>query len=368
MPATLLNVDDGPSGPELTAQVQGVLEAGGLALLPTETVYGIAARADDADALAALANAKGRPTEQPFTWHVGDDTCLDALGARTAAVDRLVQRYWPGPLTLVVPDLSGHMPALAKAGRVGVRYPAHQTTASILKALPFPVAMTSANLHGEEPVKDLDQLAPQVREKLALIIEGGPPSLGESSTVLRIGRAAGEERPAFELLREGLHDLETLKRAAGLRLLFVCTGNTCRSPMAEALARRAITRALSCEDEDLSALGYEVSSAGVYGFGGGPASRHSIDQMAARDIDITAHAASGADAEALSNADEIYCLTTGHLRAVQELLPPEASASASLLDPAGMDIPDPIGGSSRDYERCADLIAGCIDERLSAWV
>jgi len=367
MPTPPLHVDDGPCGPEIAAQIQGVLESGGLVLLPTETVFGIAARADDAASLEALARAKGRPTDEPFTWHVGDTSCLDSLGARTASVDRLVERYWPGPLTLVLPDVNDHMPELSKAGRVGVRFPAHQATASLLKALPFPVAMTSANLHGEAPVRELDQLQPSVADAIALCVEGGPPSIGESSTVLRLGRASEEDHPSFDLLREGLHDLETLKRTAGLRLLFVCTGNTCRSPMAEGLARRAIAKELSCADDELAALGFEVSSAGVYGFGGGPASKHSIDQMARREIDLSAHAASGASAAVLADADEIYCLTRGHLDAVQELLPPRQSGSAKLLDPHGEDIPDPIGGSSLAYERCADLIAACIDERLADW-
>jgi protein-tyrosine phosphatase len=338
-----------------------------LVILPTETVYGVAARADDASALESLARAKGRPSETPFTWHVGDTSCLDSLGVRSASVERLVNRYWPGPLTLVLPDILGCMPELSREGRVGVRFPAHRATASILEALPFPVAMSSANRHGAEPVSDLEKLDPAVFEAVALCVEGGPSSIGESSSVLRVGRASGEDRPSFELLREGLHDLETLRRAAGRRLLFVCTGNTCRSPMAEGLARRAIARELTCADAELAALGFEVSSAGVYAFGGGPASKHSLDQMARREIDLSQHAASGASAAVLADADEIYCLTSGHLKAVHELLAPEERDSAALLDPRGGDIPDPIGGSSRDYERCADLIAGCIEERLADW-
>ena len=136
--------------------------------------------------------------------------------------------------------------------------------------------------------------------------------------------------------------------------------------MAEGLARRAISRRLSCADEDLAALGFKVSSAGIYAFGGGPASKHSLDQMAQREIDLSKHAASAADAAALKDADEIYCLTSGHLEAVRELMPP-GDTGANLLDPRGRDIPDPIGGSSHDYERCADLIAECIEERLTDW-
>jgi protein-tyrosine-phosphatase len=137
--------------------------------------------------------------------------------------------------------------------------------------------------------------------------------------------------------------------------------------MAEGLARHAIARKLSCEDSDLRSLGFEISSAGVYAFGGGPASKHSLDQMARREIDLSEHTASVASAAVLSDADEIYCLTRGHLDAVRELLPPRQSGSAALLNPKGDDIPDPIGGSSHAYELCADLIAGCIEERLGDW-
>lgn len=367
MSSSPIRVEDAPCGPEIVSQVQDALESGRLVLMPTETVYGIAARADQAAPLEALARAKGRPDHAPFTWHVGDTSCLDALGVRTPPVERLVERYWPGPLTLILPDAEGHMPHLTSQGRVGVRLPAHQATASILEALPFPVAMTSANLHGEPPVQDPSLLAGSVADALALRIEAGAPSLGEASTVLRIGQAPGEERWSFELLREGIHDIETLRRTAGLRILFVCTGNTCRSPIAEGMARRAIAQRLRCDDADLSELGFDVSSAGVFAFSGGTASQHSLDQLERRGVDLSGHRTSAASADVLGEADRIYCLAGSHLAAVRELLNPARADSAMLLDPDGKDIPDPIGGSSEEYARCAERIASNVDVRLDEW-
>lgn len=367
MSSSPLLVEDAPCAPEIVAQVHEALEGGRLVLLPTETVYGIAARADQPGALEALSRAKQRPEDCPFTWHVGDTSCLDTLGARTPLVERLVERYWPGPLTLVLPDTKGELPHLAHEGRVGVRLPAHQGTASILRALPFPVAMTSANLHGDPPLSDPAHLAPSVSDALALRVEAGAPLLGESSTVLRVGRAAGETCGSFEVLREGLHDIQTLRRTAGLRLLFVCTGNTCRSPIAEGLARRTLSRRLDCDDEQLAEYGFEVSSAGIFAFSGGPASQHSLDQLDQRGVDLSAHRARKASSEVLSRADRIYCLSHSHLNAVLELLPPALSEAARLLDSEGKDIPDPIGGSSAEYARCAGRIEENIDALIDEW-
>jgi len=368
MPDSPLHVDDAPCTPEVVAQVKEALEGGRLVVLPTETVYGIAARADQPAALEALSRAKGRPDDTPFTWHVGDTSCLDALGARTPPVERLVERYWPGPLTLVLPDLEEHLPHLASQGRVGVRLPAHRATASILSALPFPVAMTSANIHGEDPVSDPALLPTSISDAIALCVEGGAPRPGGASTVLRIGRASGEERWCFELLREGLHDLEALRRTAGRRIMFVCTGNTCRSPIAEGLARRAVAQRLGCEDAETLDFGFEFSSAGTFAFAGGRASQHSLEQLDRRGVNLSDHRAREASPRLLEEADLIYCLARPHLDAVRSLLPPDRAETAMLLDPTGGDIPDPIGGSSAEYERCADRIASNIEAHLGEWL
>ena len=359
---------DETCSPDLIAEVQRVLESGGLVLLPTETVYGIAARADMPAALEALAAAKGRDSAQAFTWHVGDLECLEELGASSKIISRLVHRYWPGPLTLVLPDINKRMSGINSEGRVGVRFTSHKGTASILSAMPFPVAMTSANMHGEEPACSPDDLDANIEGALSLKVADGPARIGESSTVLRTGRAVGEDAWQFELLREGLHNLEALRAAAGQRIVFVCTGNTCRSPLAEGLAKAALGKEIGCDHDSLPNFGFHISSAGIYAHGGGPISHHSYEQLKKRGVELGDHRATTATERLLARADRIYCLSRSHLDGVLGLLPRESSEKAALLDREGADVPDPIGGSSSDYRRCADHISGLISSRLSEWI
>ena len=199
------------------------------------------------------------------------------------------------------------------------------------------------------------------------IFEAAAPGLGESSSVLRLGRAANEDRAAFELLREGLHDLAALRRTAGMQLLFVCTGNICRSPLAEGMARRAIASRLGCKDQEVHEFGFKVSSAGTFASPGCPASQYSIDQLEQRDIDLSAHGASPTSSQTLAGYDRIYCLAHSHLDAVRQLLPKRLKSNALLLDPDGADVPDPIGGSSAEYARCAKQIEEFITARLDEW-
>ncbi len=368
MSKTTCIAPDTACGPELIAEVEAALEAGGLVLLPTETVYGIAARADSTSALAALSAAKQRPDGEPFTWHAGGTDCLSALGAESQMIHRLADRYWPGPLTLVLPDSHNYLPGIASEGRVGVRLTAHKGTASILSALPFPVAMTSANLHGEAPACSVEDLNGKVRDALSLIVTDGPARIGESSTVLRTGRTKDEDSWSLEVLREGLHDLESLRSAAGLRIVFVCTGNTCRSPLAEGLTKVLLSDELGCPPDSLHDLGFHISSAGIYAYGGGPISHHSYEELKQRGIELGDHRATTANERLLSSADKIYCLSHSHLDGVLGLLPRDRSHIASLLDTGGVDVPDPIGGSSSDYKRCAEHISELLRARLREWV
>lgn len=338
------------------------LEQGKLVVLPTETVYGIAARADSTEALERLANAKGRPVEQALTWHVSSSACLDAFPRMTQCVRRLAERYWPGPLTLVLP---GTPEGLALAGGddwTGVRCTAGEFSNALCAAVPFPVVMTSANPHGQEAARTPGDWSNLKLDDDDLVCEHQGRELPGASTVLRIGRGR------FELLREGLVDLDTLRRTAGMRIAFACTGNTCRSPMAEGLARHAIAKRLECKPAEIESFGFEVSSMGIYAAIGAGAAEHAIDTLRDMDIDISGHSASQAIPERVADLDAVFCLTGSHLAALEQMLPPSKCGHLHLLDPDGRDIPDPIGGSSAVYRECAARIETCIERRLSSWV
>jgi len=360
---TLVATGERPPAPELVQRARAALQAGRVCAFPTETVYGLAARADRPEALEELRRLKGRPAELTFTWHVATREHAGAFDELRPLVRRLVARYWPGPLTLVLHGVPPGLEGVAKDGWTGLRLPAHATTTALLAACDFPVVMTSANRHGARPLTRAEEVEREFGAELALVVDGGPARLGEASGVLRLGRGR------FELLREGLLRLEDLRRTAGLRLAFVCTGNTCRSPMAEALARTLLAERLGGPHARASLLeefGFEVLSAGVHADSGAPASGGTREALTARGIELGPHRSRPATHELLARMDRIFGLTAGHVEALRATLPPGRHAPLERLDPE-RDIADPIGGGPEVYARSRDEIEHALRQRLDDW-
>lgn len=183
------------------ARAAEVLHAGGLVAVPTETVYGLAARADRDAAVAAIYRAKGRPDFNPLIVHV--------LGLEEGALlarfdDRarvLAQNFWPGPLTLVLPRRSDA--ALAEAVTAGLqtvalRSPAHPAMRSLLRTAALPLAAPSANRSGAISPTSAAHVAASLAGRLDLILDGGECSEGIESTILALREAGG-----WQILRPG---------------------------------------------------------------------------------------------------------------------------------------------------------------------
>jgi L-threonylcarbamoyladenylate synthase len=353
---------EGPPAPEVAAQVERALRGGGVIALPTETVYGLAVRADDPAALERLRELKGRAPELAFTWHVGDRAALERFPQPSALARRLAERYWPGPLTLVLPGVPPGLEHVARDGWTGVRLPAHAGAAHILAALPFPVAATSANRSGAAPALELAEVDALFGASLELALDGGRARLGEASVVLRVGQGR------FDLLRTGILDLPALRATAGLRIGFVCTGNTCRSPMAEGIARQLVARRLGVEVRRLPEFGFHFASMGVAASPGARPATHAVDVLARDQIDISEHASRPAMPAEVESLDRVYALSHRHLEALQGLVPPGGARHCELLDPDGDEVPDPIGGPLEEYERTAAAIRRLIERRLPEWV
>jgi L-threonylcarbamoyladenylate synthase len=184
------------------------LAAGGLVVLPTDTVYGLAARADDEAAVARIFATKRRPPDRPLPVLIADTADLDWVAARVSPGARaFADAFWPGPLTLVIPR-SDRIPdwVTAGAGSVGVRVPDHPLARLILRLCDFPVAVTSANLSDEPTASTAAGCAASLALAPELIIEAGVIA-GAASTVVEVTDCG------FAVLRQGVVAEDDLRRA-----------------------------------------------------------------------------------------------------------------------------------------------------------
>lgn len=164
------------------------LARGELVAVPTETVYGLAARADDAEAVSRIYDAKGRPRHNPLIVHVGSLAAARALAARWPdAAERLARALWPGPLTLVV-ERGDERLAAVSAGRstIAVRVPAHPVFAALLARCGFALAAPSANRsQGVSPTR-AEHVAASLGDRVGMILDGGPCEVGIESSVVDV--------------------------------------------------------------------------------------------------------------------------------------------------------------------------------------
>ena len=135
------------------------------------------------------------------------------------------------------------------------------------------------------------------------------------------------------------------------RILFVCTGNTCRSPMAVGMFRRMLAERLSCPESELAQKGFEISSAGLSAAPGFPASPESVEVCRACGVDLADHSSQPLTEALLFESDRIYTMTAGHRDAILSRYP-ELESDVRLLSPAGDDVSDPIGWGSAAYQQC----------------
>jgi L-threonylcarbamoyladenylate synthase len=164
-----------------------VLTAGGLVAFPTETVYGLGADAGNGVAVAQLYEAKGRPAFNPLISHVADIAAARRLGHFDAAATRLAERFWPGPLTLVLPKAPDCPVAeLATAGldTIAVRVPDHAVARDLLKAVGKPVVAPSANRSGHLSPTTAQHVLADLGGRIDLILDGGPTLVGVESTIV----------------------------------------------------------------------------------------------------------------------------------------------------------------------------------------
>lgn len=188
-----------------------ILQRGGVVAFPTETVYGLGANALDSRAVRRIFLAKGRPQDNPLIVHVANLSMVRSLTASLPPQAlQLIQRFWPGPLTLVLPK-SGLVPPEVTAGldTVAIRMPAHPVALALIKAARLPIAAPSANLSGKPSPTTGHHVLRDLRGKIDAVVDGGPATVGLESTVLDL------TSPVPTILRPGAITREQLLEVLG---------------------------------------------------------------------------------------------------------------------------------------------------------
>ena len=349
-----------------------LIDGGGLVAFPTETVYGIACRAR-IDSLARLDNLKGRSPAKHYTLHIGqkDDVnkYVPSIGLRA---EKLIRNAWPGPLTIVFEldkrdldkqqqDLGREIfQGLYKSNSIGIRCPDNVIAAMLLQQASNPVVAPSANAAGQPPAVDAEKVLAQLSGQIELLLDAGPCKYKKSSTVVKIGKAG------LEVLRSGVYSRVDVEALSQVEFLFVCTGNTCRSPMAEGIFRKYLAEKLQCKVDRLNEIGYKVGSAGTMDLAGSPASTEAIAACAAKGIDIGAHRNKGLSEELIEQSDLIFTMERAHRERVIALRP--EAADKCLLLAGDKEIPDPIGQPQEFFNNCAGSIETAVRKRIGELV
>ena len=328
--------------PTLLAAIGAQLRAGGGCVLPTETTYLLVT--------ADLGSAAARAATRLFV----DTAAVRAAGYRLPPrLARLAARYWPGPLTLTL-DHPEH-------GTSAVRVPGHELLRAVLAAHGGPLGGRELRTADGRAATTADAATSTLGAPLPLVVDGGRTALGDAGTHVRADGAR------LVVDGDGILSAHEVLETAARQVLFVCTGNTCRSPLAEVLARHAVAEHVAVPDADVLAHGLSFASAGTSTCDGMPASENSVVAAAELGLDLTAHASRELTQAQVGRADLVYALAASHRRALLAAAP-QAAAKVQLLRSDGRDIADPYGEGLEVYRRARQQIAAAIEQRLPEWL
>jgi tRNA threonylcarbamoyl adenosine modification protein (Sua5/YciO/YrdC/YwlC family) len=280
-----------------------------------------------------LRQIKGRSDTKPFAYHVGDWVMLDALKVKkTPLVRAMARQFWPGPVTLVVLDLAGQ--------RIGIRFPRNKIALALIQEVGEPLIATSANGSGKPSPHTAHQVIEQLQGAFDLLIDGGKTELmcdstvvdltGEIPVVLRKGAQGTEVEIAVEKIRSG--------KCPRKRILIVCTGNSCRSPMAEGWLKHEI------EKKGLSSE-IEVVSCGTNARDGLPCTPEAELVLRNREIDASEFRSRRCRKGDLWSSDLILAMVAQHAEDIEAMLPSVRKKTITL------NVEDPIGMGLQVYKK-----------------
>ncbi len=343
------------------------LRAGKLVGVPTETVYGVAAAMGQPRALEALKAALHIQAPPAWVIHVATaDGPTEFIRHIPVLARRLIRGLWPGPVAIELPlensDLERMRELLGRQtaeealtdGFLTFRCSEAAITRRIVELAGGPV--TIAGAAGNDPIATAEELPGVLRDQMAMTVAGAAPRYKKLSTLVRV---RGHH---LEVRREGAVAERVIRRLEDMVIVFVCSGNTCRSPMAAGLASKILAEKLRIPVEELPRQHIVVRSAGVHAAGGMPAAPDAVRVVGEMGVDIHKHRSAPLNDDLLRRADMIYTMTQDHR---EEIISRYATLSQKtvMLDPDG-DIDDPVGKGEQIYRRTAQRLEKLISNRL----
>ncbi len=334
---------------ETIEKAVSLLRNGKIVAFPTDTVYGLGVNAEDTIAIDKLYKIKKRAKDKPFVLFLGrKEDFISFAEVVFLSAQKLINKFWPGPLTLLF-EANKACPVnlVSKEGKIGMRFPDHPVPNNISKEGGFLLDVTSANLAGALSPSRPQQLSKTLAKNIDLILEGGETLIGKESSIIDVTYLPPR------LLREGSLSSQEIEQTWKKEsdILFVCTGNTCRSPMAEGLAKRLWQGRVRDK--------MKIHSAGTVALPGFRASPLSIKIMKKRGININLHRSTPLSTKTVEEADLILVMEQVHRKRILHISP-SAKGKVFLLKDFALgiekDIDDPMGGSPQDYQECAQQV------------
>ena len=244
MHTKVLKVNPAVPEPEKMAEAARIIRQGGLVIFPTETVYGIAADANNPKAMEKLTAVKKRSDGKRYSILVAQRGIIENYANYTKPnLYKLIDKYWPGPLTVILPSKDNQ-------DTIGIRMPDSTIALNLIEQSGCTIAAPSANLEGKKPPTNVTEALADLDGLVELAIDGGPVEFGISSSIVDFTG----EKPT--VIREGVISQSDVDRAVNKKVvLFVCTGNSCRSVMAEYLLK---SKLIGREDVEVISAGTNV--------------------------------------------------------------------------------------------------------------
>lgn len=338
MKTTILKIN--PARPDVQQIRQAALAVldGKVIAFPTETVYGIGACALRKDAVGKIYEMKKRPAEKPLAYHIGEFGTLEKLNVRMTSVFRFFKKqFWPGPVTLIAwSELEE---------KVGIRFPKNEIACRLIRQCGELFLGTSANVSDGPSPKTAEEVLRVFPDQVDIVMDGGPCQLGEDSTVVDLTVYPPKIVRRGALIRE----VETACARASSgniprkKILIVCTGNTCRSPMAEAWLRAELRKRALADQ-------IEVVSCGIMARDGGQAAPEANLVLKNDEVQLGDFKTRACRREEVMESDLIVAMTEQHQDFISSLCPPAAGRVIVL------DVEDPIGLSIQAYEHSYQTI------------